>query len=59
MTRQKRMATVSLTLDELLARSPWFVRLDEPTQSRVRADVSERAVAAGQALGHHGERQHA
>lgn len=59
MTRQKRMATVSLTLDELLAQSPWFVSLDEPTQSRVRADTSERVVATGQALGHHGERQHA
>lgn len=58
MTRQKRMVTVSLTLDELLARSPWFERLDEPVKSRVRADASERAVAAGQALGHHGERQH-
>jgi CRP-like cAMP-binding protein len=53
------MATVSLTLDDLLAQSPWFVRLDESTQSRVRGDVSERAVAAGKALGHHGERQHA
>ncbi|WP_168790638.1 Crp/Fnr family transcriptional regulator [Paraburkholderia aromaticivorans] len=58
MTRQKRIATVSLTLDELLAQSPWFARLDEPVKSRVRADASERAVAAGQTLGHHGERQH-
>ena len=47
MTRQKRMVTVSLTLDDLLAQSPWFVRLDEPTRSRVRGDASERAVAAG------------
>ncbi|VVD76861.1 Crp/Fnr family transcriptional regulator [Pandoraea terrigena] len=59
MTRQKRTATVSLTLHELLDRSPWFVRLAEPAKARVRAAASERAVAAGQALGHHGERQYA
>jgi len=58
MNRQMRMVTVSLTVDELLAQSPWFVPLDESVKSRVRADVSERAVAAGQTLGHYGERQH-
>ncbi|HXZ09269.1 MAG TPA: Crp/Fnr family transcriptional regulator [Paraburkholderia sp.] len=58
MNRQMRMVTVSLTLDELLAQSPWFVRLDEPVKARVRADTSERAVAAGQTLGFYGERQH-
>ncbi|WP_310631396.1 Crp/Fnr family transcriptional regulator [Paraburkholderia sp.] len=59
MTRQKRMVTLSLTLDELLAQSPWFARLDDAAKARVRTEVSERAVAAGQSLGHHGERQHA
>jgi len=58
MNRQMRMVTVSLTLDELLAQSPWFARLDEAVKARVRADASERAVAAGQSLGHYGERQH-
>ncbi|WP_321786994.1 Crp/Fnr family transcriptional regulator [Paraburkholderia sp. J94] len=59
MTRQKRMVTLSLTLDELLAQSPWFARLDDAAKARVRTEASERAVAAGQSLGHHGERQHA
>ncbi|CAG9209450.1 transcriptional regulator, Crp/Fnr family [Paraburkholderia tropica] len=59
MTRQKRMVTLSLTLDELLAQSPWFARLDDAAKARVHTEVSERAVAAGQSLGHHGERQHA
>ncbi|AUT63319.1 Crp/Fnr family transcriptional regulator [Paraburkholderia terrae] len=57
MTRQKRTVTVSLTLDELLAQSPWFGELDDAAKSRVRAEASERAVSAGQVLGHHGERQ--
>jgi CRP-like cAMP-binding protein len=58
MTRPKRMPVPSLTLDELLAQSAWFARLDESAQARVRADASERVVAMGQVLGHHGERQH-
>jgi CRP-like cAMP-binding protein len=58
MTRRKRMTAPSLTLDELLAQSSWFARLDEPAKQRVRAQASERAVAMGQVLGHHGERQH-
>jgi len=59
MIRRKRVPILSLTLDELLAQSSWFVRLDERARARVRAEVSERAVAMGQVLGHHGERQHA
>jgi len=58
MTRPKRMAATSLTIDELFAQSTWFPKLDEAAQARVRAAASERAVAADQALGHHGERQH-
>ncbi|SAL02268.1 Crp/Fnr family transcriptional regulator [Caballeronia calidae] len=58
MTRRKRTSAPSLTLDELLAQSSWFARLDASAQARVRAEASERAVAMGQVLGHHGERQH-
>ncbi len=59
MTRHHRAHPTSLTLDELLAQSAWFVELDESTRKQVRADASERAVALGDSLGHHGERQHA
>jgi CRP-like cAMP-binding protein len=57
MSRQTRVATIALSIDGLLAQSPWFLALDESTRSRVRANTSERSVAAGQSLGHHGERQ--
>ena len=59
MTRPLQMAVRSLTLDELLAQSPWFTSLDETVRRQVRADASERAIATGQSLGRHGERQHA
>lgn len=59
MSRPGRIRPASLTLDELFARSPWYAALDEPARRQVRADASERAVALGQMLGHHGERQHA
>jgi CRP/FNR family transcriptional regulator, cyclic AMP receptor protein len=58
MTRPLRMAAPSLTLDELLAQSPWFTSLDETVRRQVRADASERAIAMGQSLGRHGDRQH-
>jgi CRP/FNR family cyclic AMP-dependent transcriptional regulator len=58
-TRQRRACPVSLTLDELLGRSAWFTALDEATRRQVRADTTERAVAQGDTLGHHGDRQHA
>ncbi|MGF6598591.1 CRP/FNR family cyclic AMP-dependent transcriptional regulator [Paraburkholderia sp. GAS448] len=57
MSRQRRIESPSLTIDELLAQSTWFSQLDESARRRVRADVSERAIAMGQLLGHHGERQ--
>jgi CRP-like cAMP-binding protein len=53
------MKVPSLTLDELLAQSPWFTSLDEPARRQVRADASERAISMGQSLGRDGERQHA
>jgi CRP/FNR family transcriptional regulator, cyclic AMP receptor protein len=59
MTRPQRAHEASLTLDELLGQSAWFTALDEPARAQVRNDASERAVAAGDSLSHHGERQHA
>ena len=58
MTRTLRTRSASLTVDELLLNSPWFGRIDGAAQQQVRADVIERAVAAGSALGRHGEMQH-
>jgi len=57
MTRRKRTAALSLTPDELLARSPWFGSLDAAARDRVRADMSEKTVARNETLGYHGERQ--
>ena len=59
MTRQPRAPVRSLTLDQLLEQSAWFVQLDEPAQAQVRSDASERAMAMGDSLSHHGEQQHA
>ncbi len=59
MSRPQRPATTSLSLDELLNQSAWFNQLDAAAQRQVRTDASERVVALGQSLGHHGERQHA
>jgi CRP/FNR family transcriptional regulator, cyclic AMP receptor protein len=62
MTRPQRAAGApgaSLSLDQLLAQSPWFTALDDATRQQVRADTTERAVAQGDSLGHHGERPHA
>lgn len=59
MTRQQRGHATSLTLDELLGQSSWFIQLDEPARRQVRSDASERAIALGASLSHHGERQYA
>lgn len=59
MTRSQRAHALSLTLDQLLAQSAWFTALDEAARKQVRQDASERAVALGASLSHHGERQHA
>jgi len=56
-TRAARQSVASLTLDQLLGQSAWFTQLDEPAQAQVRADVSERTVAAGASLGRYGEHQ--
>lgn len=54
MARSQRPRGASLTLDELLAQSPWFADLDEPARHQVRSVASERAIAQGDSLGHHG-----
>jgi CRP-like cAMP-binding protein len=59
MLRQRHLSAPFLTLDKLLEQSAWFSRLDEAAQRQVRANATERAVAAGQSLSHHGDRQHA
>ena len=59
MRRQRHQTTPSLTLDQLLDQSAWFAELDDPAKAQVCADASERALATGESLGHHGERQHA
>src|SRR5260370_8403330 len=59
MTGTRQMAAASLTLDELLAQSPWFTSLDETVRRQVRADASERAIGTCQLLGRDGDRQHA
>ena len=59
MARPQRAQAPSLTLAELLAQSAWFTELDEAARTQVRKDASERAVALGDSLSHHGERQHA
>lgn len=59
MPRQRHIIAPSLTLDELLDQSAWFAQLDDASRRQVRESTTERAVAAGQALSHHGDRQHA
>ena len=57
--RPQRAPSASLSIDALLAQSPWFTELDDATRSQVRGDLTERVVAQGDSLGHCGERQHA
>lgn len=52
----KRSASVSV--DGLLAGSPWFGQIDEAARQQVTRDIVERALAAGEPLGHEGESQH-
>jgi CRP/FNR family transcriptional regulator, cyclic AMP receptor protein len=59
LTRPKPARTASLSLDELLAESSWFLELDEASRRKVRADLSERAIASGGSLGRFGEQPHA
>ena len=58
MPRVLRKGSSALGLDALLDDSGWFRNLAQPAQAQVRAAVLERALAAGEALGHDGEMQH-
>lgn len=58
MTRQLRTRSASISVDELLANSPWFGQIGVAAQRQLRTDVVERAIASGASLGHHGETQH-
>jgi CRP-like cAMP-binding protein len=48
-------ATGFATLEELLALSPWYPRLDAAVQARVHAEMSEVRIAAGAMLTRRGE----
>ena len=52
------MPSASISVDELLSQSPWWVAIGEAAQQQLRSDLGERAIAAGANLGHHGETQH-
>lgn len=51
----KRSASVSV--EELLAGSPWYGQIDVAARRQVSSDIVERAVAAGEPFGHEGESQ--
>lgn len=58
MTRALHKRSASISVDELLERSPWFGQVDDAARRQVRADLVERAVASGESLGYQGESQH-
>ena len=58
MSRALKKRPASISIDTLLADSPWFDRIGEAARHQVRADMGERAVAAGESLGHQDESQH-
>lgn len=57
MAQPLHQQTVSLSRDELLGGSNWFIALSENAQTLVNADLIERNVNAGEALGYQGETQ--
>ena len=58
MARVLRKGSSALSIETLLKDSSWFRDLAPSSQAHVRAAVLERALAAGEVLGHHGEMQH-
>lgn len=58
MARVLRKQSSRLGIEDLLNHSPWFTALPEPARAQVRATIIERVLAAGELLGHDGERQH-
>lgn len=58
MVRALRTQSASLSVDALLADSPWYMQVGEGARRQARADIVERSIAAGDALGHQDEAQH-
>jgi CRP-like cAMP-binding protein len=58
MVRALRKRSASRSVDALLADSSWHVQVGEGARRQVRADIVERSIAAGDALGHQDEAQH-
>jgi len=58
MVRALRNRSASRSVDALLADSSWYVQVGEGARRQVRADIVERSIAAGDALGHQDEAQH-
>lgn len=58
MVRVLRKQSPHVGIEDLLNHSPWFTALSEPARAQVRATIVERVLAAGELLGHDGERQH-
>ena len=58
MSRELRTKSASISVDELLAHSPWVGQIGAPARSHLRTDIVERAIASGDSLGHHGETQY-
>lgn len=58
MARVLRRGPASVTVADLLRNSAWFQALPDAAQQQVRSDIVERLLAAGEVLGHDGERQH-
>lgn len=59
MNRQPRAHMPCLTLDALLEQSSWFIALDTPARTLVRAEAREHAVVQGDSVSRYGELQHA
>jgi CRP/FNR family transcriptional regulator, cyclic AMP receptor protein len=58
MTRALRTRSASISVDELLADSPWYGQVGAAAQQQLRSTLVERAIASGDSLGHHGQVQH-
>ncbi len=58
MTRALRTPSASISLDELLSQSSWWVAIGGAAREQLRGDIGERAIAVGACLGHQDETQH-
>jgi CRP/FNR family transcriptional regulator, cyclic AMP receptor protein len=59
MVRPLRSPSPSLSVEQLLERSPWYVQVSASAQMQVRKDIGERAIGIGDPLGFQGESQRA